>query len=39
MLQDYVRSEPSMIARKLTDTKKREMLDGMSEDEFRDKIV
>lgn len=38
-MQDYAKSESSMIAQKLTDAKKREVLDGMSEEDFRDKVV
>ncbi len=38
-MQGYAKSESSMIAQKLTDAKKREVLEGMSEEDFRDKVV
>lgn len=38
-MHEYTASEASLISRKLSDERKREALDALSEDEFRDKVI
>src|SRR5438045_2499992 len=38
-MNEYEKTEASLIAQKLPDAKKRQVLESLSEDDFRDKVI